>query len=71
MELMLYLCDELFILQDLSTEPSVLINRDATCSRIVMNSVFSFGLNAATAVTLCLQQPKNWQNLFFFSYDSA
>lgn len=55
MELMLYLCHELFILQDLSTEVSVLINRNIMCSRIVMNSVFSLGLNAATTVTLCLQ----------------
>lgn len=53
-ELVLYLCYELFRMQDLSTEVSVLINRNFVCSRIVVNSVFSFGLNAATTVALTI-----------------
>lgn len=57
-------------MQDLSTEVSVLININFVCSRIVVNSVFSFGLNAATTVALTiLTVVKNWQ--FFPSCDSA
>lgn len=67
---MLYLCHELFILQELSTEVSVLINRKSVCSRIVMNSVFSFGLNAVTTVTDYAYSSQEIAN-YFFSYDSV